>query len=61
MFGKVHEVPQSEKTPFHPRGVYGISKSAGFDLARNYREAYNLFTTKSGFYIRFCSTKPVLI
>jgi len=43
MFGKVHEVPQSEKTPFHPRSVYGISKSAGFDLTRNYREAYNLF------------------
>jgi GDPmannose 4,6-dehydratase len=43
MFGKVHEVPQNEKTPFHPRSVYGISKSAGFDLARNYREAYSLF------------------
>jgi len=43
MFGKVNEVPQSEKTPFHPRSVYGISKSAGFDLTRNYREAYNLF------------------
>jgi GDPmannose 4,6-dehydratase len=43
MFGKVHEVPQSEKTPFHPRSVYGISKSAGFDLTRNYREAYSLF------------------
>lgn len=43
MFGKVYEVPQSEKTPFHPRSVYGISKTAGFDLTRNYREAYNLF------------------
>ncbi len=43
MFGVVHEVPQSEKTPFHPRSVYGISKTAGFDLTRNYREAYNLF------------------
>lgn len=43
MFGKVHEVPQNEKTAFHPRSVYGISKSAGFDLTRNYREAYNLF------------------
>jgi len=43
MFGKVHEVPQNEETPFHPRSVYGISKSAGFDLTRNYREAYNLF------------------
>jgi len=43
MFGKVHEVPQNEKTPFHPRSVYGISKVAGFDLTRNYREAYKLF------------------
>ena len=43
MFGKVCEVPQNEQTSFHPRSVYGISKSAGFDLTRNYREAYNLF------------------
>ena len=43
MFGKVREIPQDEKTPFHPRSVYGISKVAGFDLTRNYREAYNLF------------------
>ena len=43
MFGKVKEVPQSEKTPFHPRSVYGISKVAGYDLTRNYREAYNMF------------------
>ena len=42
MFGKVKEVPQSEKTPFHPRSVYGISKVAGYDLT-NYREAYNMF------------------
>jgi len=43
MFGKVHETPQNENTAFHPRSVYGISKVAGFDLTRNYREAYNLF------------------
>jgi GDPmannose 4,6-dehydratase len=43
MFGKVIEVPQNEKTPFYPRSPYGISKVAGFDLTRNYREAYNLF------------------
>jgi len=43
MFGKVREVPQNENTPFYPRSPYGISKVAGFDLTRNYREAYNLF------------------
>ena len=43
MFGKVREVPQSENTPFHPRSPYGISKVAGFDLTRNYREAYGMF------------------
>jgi len=42
MFGKVAEVPQNEKTPFHPRSAYGISKVAGFHLARNYREAYGI-------------------
>jgi len=36
-------VPQKENTPFHPRSPYGISKVAGFDLTRNYREAYGLF------------------
>jgi GDPmannose 4,6-dehydratase len=42
MFGRVTEVPQRETTRFHPRSAYGISKVAGFDLTRNYREAYNL-------------------
>ncbi len=43
MFGKVHETPQTETTVFHPRSPYGISKVAGFDLTRNYREAYQMF------------------
>lgn len=43
MFGKVKETPQNEDTHFHPRSPYGISKVAGFDLTRNYREAYDLF------------------
>ena len=43
MFGKVREVPQNEDTPFHPRSAYGISKVAGYELTRNYREAYGLF------------------
>ena len=44
MFGMVEETPQRETTRFHPRSVYGITKVAGFELTRNYREAYNLFT-----------------
>ncbi|MFA6635511.1 MAG: GDP-mannose 4,6-dehydratase [Candidatus Omnitrophota bacterium] len=43
MFGRVEEVPQTEITKFHPRSAYGISKVAGFDLTRNYREAYNMY------------------
>jgi GDPmannose 4,6-dehydratase len=43
MFGKVREAPQNEDTPFHPRSPYGISKVAGFELTRNYREAYGMF------------------
>jgi GDPmannose 4,6-dehydratase len=42
MFGKAEEVPQTETTRFHPRSSYGISKVAGFDLTRNYREAYGM-------------------
>lgn len=43
MFGRVRETPQTEMTPFHPRSPYGISKVAGFELTRNYREAYGMF------------------
>lgn len=43
MFGKVEEVPQKETTRFHPRSVYGISKVAGYELTRNYREAYDMY------------------
>jgi GDPmannose 4,6-dehydratase len=43
MFGNVRETPQNEDTPFHPRSPYGISKMAGFELTRNYRESYNMF------------------
>ena len=47
MFGKVKEIPQSEKTPFYPRSVYGISKVAGYDLTRNYREAQHFVAVNS--------------
>jgi len=43
MFGKVEETPQNEKTKFHPRSIYGISKLAAYEITRNYREAYNMF------------------
>jgi GDPmannose 4,6-dehydratase len=43
MFGKVNRSPQNEETRFHPRSAYGISKVAGFDLTRNYREGYGIF------------------
>ena len=42
MFGKVHEVPQSETTPFHPRSPYGVAKVYGHWITVNYRESYDL-------------------
>ncbi|SPE37369.1 GDP-mannose 4,6-dehydratase [Candidatus Sulfopaludibacter sp. SbA6] len=42
MFGAVVETPQTEETRFRPRSCYGISKVAGYELTRNYREAYGL-------------------
>jgi GDPmannose 4,6-dehydratase len=42
MFGKVQEVPQTEKTPFHPRSPYGVAKCFGFYTTMNYRESYGL-------------------
>jgi GDPmannose 4,6-dehydratase len=43
MFGKVHEVPQRETTPFHPRSPYGVAKVYGHWITINYRESYDLF------------------
>ncbi len=42
MFGKVHEVPQRETTPFHPRSPYGVAKVYGHWITVNYRESYDL-------------------
>lgn len=50
MFGRVRETPQNEETPFHPRSAYGISKVAGFELTRNYREAYGLHASSGILY-----------
>ncbi|MAF42785.1 MAG: GDP-mannose 4,6-dehydratase [Parcubacteria group bacterium] len=43
LFGKVQEVPQTEKTPFYPRSPYAVAKLYAFWIAKNYREAYNIF------------------
>jgi GDPmannose 4,6-dehydratase len=43
MYGKAVEIPQTEKTPFHPRSPYGCAKVYSFWQTVNYREAYGLF------------------
>ncbi|MAR94904.1 MAG: GDP-mannose 4,6-dehydratase [Gammaproteobacteria bacterium] len=43
LFGKVLEIPQSEKTPFYPRSPYGVAKLYAYWITVNYREAYNIF------------------
>ena len=43
MFGKVQQVPQTERTPFWPRSPYGVAKVYGHWITVNYRESYNLF------------------
>jgi GDPmannose 4,6-dehydratase len=43
MFGKVLEIPQSEKTPFYPRSPYGVAKVYGHFITVNYRESYNIY------------------
>lgn len=43
LFGKVEEVPQNEKTPFHPYSPYAVAKQYGFWIVKEYREAYNMF------------------
>ena len=43
LYGKVQEVPQSEKTPFYPRSPYGVAKLYGYWITVNYREAYDLY------------------
>jgi GDPmannose 4,6-dehydratase len=43
LYGKVHEVPQNEDTPFHPRSPYAVAKLYSFWATVHYREAYGLF------------------
>jgi GDPmannose 4,6-dehydratase len=43
LYGKVHEVPQRETTPFHPRSPYAAAKAYSFYITQNYREAYGIY------------------
>ena len=43
MFGRVQQIPQTEKTPFYPRSPYGVAKVYAHWITRNYRETYNIF------------------
>ena len=43
MYGKVVEIPQTEKTPFYPRSPYGVAKLYGHWITKNYRESYGLY------------------
>ncbi len=42
LYGKVHEIPQTEETPFHPRSPYAVAKLFAFWAVKNYREAYGM-------------------
>ncbi|KAK9900736.1 GDP-mannose 4,6-dehydratase [Cystobasidium minutum MCA 4210] len=42
LYGKVQEIPQTEKTPFYPRSPYGVAKLYGFWIVKNYRESYGM-------------------
>ncbi len=43
LYGKVEEVPQNEKTPFHPYSPYAVAKLYGFWIVKEYRDAYNMY------------------
>lgn len=43
LYGKVQEIPQTEKTPFYPRSPYGVAKLYAYWICKNYREAYGIF------------------
>jgi len=45
LYGKVQEVPQTEKTPFYPRSPYAVAKQYAYWMVVNYREAYNIFAS----------------
>ena len=56
LFGKVQEIPQSEKTSFYPRSPYGVAKLYAYWITKNYREAYGIFASNG---ILFNHESPV--
>ena len=56
LFGKVHESPQTELTPFYPRSPYGVSKLYAFWIVKNYRESYGIHASNG---ILFNHESPV--
>ena len=56
LYGKVQEVPQTEKTPFYPRSPYGVAKMYAYWITVNYREAYNIFACNG---ILFNNESPI--
>src|SRR5271166_4469300 len=63
MFGKVLEVPQTERTPFYPRSPYGVAKAYGHFITVNYRESYGLNATSGILFNHesISATTPLLI
>ena len=63
MFGKVQEVPQTERTPFYPRSPYGVAKVYGHWITVNYRESYDLFACSGILFNHECitSSTPVIV
>jgi GDPmannose 4,6-dehydratase len=55
IFGKVQQIPQTERTPFYPRSPYGVAKVYGHWITVNYRESYGLFASSG---ILFNHTSP---
>lgn len=44
LYGKVQEIPQTERTPFYPRSPYAVAKLYAFWIMKNYRESYGMYT-----------------
>jgi GDPmannose 4,6-dehydratase len=63
MFGKVLEIPQTEKTPFYPRSPYGVAKAYGHFITVNYRESYDLHATSGILFNHECvaATTPLIV